>query len=178
MMFINYARLQVSGCDFVSGKTLEAGWPVHKDTISICTPNTIVHLVLNMALQMLLKILLCNFLQSIYCQRATRVLDFRFLSTSYHKSKTASDATQRQIFLQLRETYSDKLHGVCDTSSISYRLYAAPFYSLSIQKYKGLIVLRRSFFYTPNCIAQWCCKDTQVLQWSKGVKQMWKWLWT
>lgn len=64
-----------------------------------------VHLVLNMVLQMLLKILLRNFFQCIYCQRATRVLDFRFLSTSYHNSKTPSDATQRQMFLQLRETY-------------------------------------------------------------------------
>lgn len=89
MMFINYARLQASGCDFVSGKTLEAGWPVHKDTISFCKPKTIIHLVLNMVLQMLLKILLCYFFRASIAKEQLEYLtsDFYLLPSTTAKQQ-------------------------------------------------------------------------------------------
>lgn len=172
MMFINYARLQASGCDFVSGKTLEADWPVHKDTISFCKPKTIVHLVLNMVIQMLLKILLCSFFRASSAKEQLEYLTSDFY-LSYHNSKTASDPTQRLLFLELRETYSDRIHSVRDAHSILHRHYAAPFYYEVSKKIKIWLSWAALFLlYT----SLHCTMDRWVLEWSKGVKQAWKWL--
>lgn len=80
------------------------GWLTCTQRHYFCKPKTIVHLVLHGSPNATWNTVE-QFFQSAYCQRSTSVLDFRFLSTSYHNSKTASDATQRQMFLELRETF-------------------------------------------------------------------------
>lgn len=80
-----------------------------------------------MVIQMLLKILLCSFFRASSAKEQLEYLTSDFY-LSYHNSKTASDPTQRLMFLELRETYSDRIHGVRDAHSILHRHYAAPFY--------------------------------------------------
>ena len=119
---------------YVSGKTLEAGQPVHKHSTYFCKPKTIACLALHVFIQMVLKTLFCSFFRARNCQRVARLLDFNFLCTSYHNGKIASDPTQRQTFLEIRETCSGGTHRVQDAHSNPHMHYAAPFYSQSTQK--------------------------------------------
>lgn len=76
------------------------GWPVHTHT-----PLPSVNLTqLQVFIHMLLKTLFCGFFRACNSPSAAGLLDFSFPSTAGHNSKPASDATQRQTFLEIRET--------------------------------------------------------------------------
>lgn len=155
MMFINYTRLQASGCDFVSGKTLEAGWPVHKDTISFCKPKTIIHLVLNMVLQMLLKILLCYFFRASIAKEQLEYLtsDFYLLPSTTAKQQVIQP--RGTCFCSLEKHIQTKY--IVFVVPIQFHTSLMLFFFIQEVSKKIRVWLSCSSFYTPHCIAQWCC---------------------
>lgn len=141
-MLINYGRLWASGCDFVSEKTPEVGWPVYKDIISFCKPKTIVHLVLNMVLQMLLKILLCNFFRASTAKEQLEYLTSDFYLRPNTTAKQQVMQSRGRCLFSLEKRISDNLH---DAYSISYRPYLCCSFLLKYPKLLGSDCLEALF---------------------------------